>query len=404
MDYHIEAIKNGQLVTKEIQAVIDECSGNGGGNIYFKEGEFRAGTLYLKSNVHLKLADGAVIRGSENFDDYTTDTYKQMYRRESHMDKCFIFAKDCENISITGGTFDGMGSSFDDGRPMMFRYLRCNNIRISHVKMKDPAAWTNAFIQCKNIWIDSIDIHSRANKNGDGVDFDACENVYVSNSKFNCSDDCICVQNSTKTEKASNIFISNNLFESKWAGIRIGLLSTSLIENIFVSNCAFKNIDCSGLKIQSAEGAVIRNIHCSNLTMENVRRPFYMTLNYYRENVDYETESIEGHSRLYNITIKDVYATTRDNNDLPNCMIIDAVEGDYVENVTLADIHYTVFGNKNYMDRDIPYLIDTRAEAFKYNGDLPASGLFARNVKNLKYRDLDIQSIMEDSREKILVL
>lgn len=404
MEYYIQPVNEERLMTGEIQQLINKCSERGGGTIHFENGVYHTGTLYFKSNVHLKLSDQTIIRGSSDIKDYPADTHKQMYRNESHMDRCLVFAKDCENIAITGGTFEGQGDQFEpDGRPMMFRYMSSSNIKITGVKMIAPAAWTNAFIECKDIWVDQIDIYSRANKNGDGVDFDACENVFVSNSKFDCSDDCICVQNSTKDKRASNIFVSNCSFESKWAGLRIGLLSTGLIENIFVSNCSFRNIDCSGLKIQSSEGSEVRNIICSNLTMENVRRPLFITLNQFRENVDYENEAIASKSKVSNITIKNVFATTHDNNELPNCMIIDSLEGSAIENITLKDIHYTVLGNAEYVTREIPYLLDKRAEAFEYLGDLPAKGLYARNVKNLKCEDVLINSVNEDPREAVII-
>lgn len=401
MNYYVKPKKG--LMTQEIQLCIDKCSQNGGGIIYFEDGEYLTGNLYLKSDVHLKLSEQTIIRASSDINQYNLDTHKQMYARETHMDRCWIFAKDCNNISIDGGTFHGMGETFKGSRPMMFRYYKSNYIKISNVKMKNPAAWTNAFIQCDNIWVDNIEIHSRANGNGDGLDFDACENVFVKNSKFDCSDDCICVQNSTIDKKASNIFISNNVFVSKWAGIRIGLLSTFNIENIFVSNCFFKDIECSGLKIQSAEGSVVKNIICSNLVMENVRRPFFITANRYRENVDYISRDIESASEIYNTTIKDVYATGFADNNLPNCMIIDCAPGNIIKNILIKDIQYTVYGNESYINREVPLLLDTRAEAFKYKGDLPASGLFVRNATNVKCDNIAIYTINNDAREEILI-
>ncbi|QUI22117.1 glycoside hydrolase family 28 protein [Vallitalea pronyensis] len=402
MDINLKAKGNSVLRTKDIQQAIDACSHNGGGHIYFEAGVYPIGTIYLKSNVHLRLDNRTIIQGSASINDYTQDTHKQMYRNETHMDRCLIFAKDCKHISIVGGVFDGQGETFKGDRPMMFRYLGCEDIRIEEVKMINPASWTNAFIQCKHIRISHIDIHSRANKNGDGLDFDACENVFVHHSTFNCSDDCICVQNSSTSHACANIFIDHNVFESKWAGIRIGLLSTGVIEHVFVSNCSFKNIACSGLKIQSSEGALIHHIHCSHLSMDKVRRPFFITLNHYRENVNYADEPINTKSQLSRITVSDIYATTFDNNALPNCMIIDAEPGNTIEDIVLRNIHYTVYGNSTYEERQIPYLGHTRAEAYTYEGDLPASGLFARNVKGLHYEGIKINTKQKDCRKEIV--
>ena len=61
--------------------------------------------------------------------------------------------------------------------------------------------------------------------NGDGLDFDGCKNVRVSNCSFDTSDDSICLQTSSKDHSCQDITITNCQFSSRWAGGRIGLLS-----------------------------------------------------------------------------------------------------------------------------------------------------------------------------------
>lgn len=122
-----------------------------------------------------------------------------------------------------------------------------------------------------------LTIHSRANHNGDGLDFDGCQNVRVSNCAFDTSDDSICLQASRQDRPCRDVVITNCSFCSKWAGIRIGLLSRGNIENVTVSNCIFKDIQDSGLKIQVCEGGIMQNMTFSNLVMTNVPRPIFMT-------------------------------------------------------------------------------------------------------------------------------
>ncbi|MGN1142370.1 MAG: hypothetical protein ACI4TF_14320 [Oliverpabstia sp.] len=83
--------------------------------------------------------------------DYGKDTHHNRYRNEIDMDRCWIYGCDEENIKIEGeGVFCGNAQCFpnegDIYRPMMFRFLRCRNIRISEVSMLDAAAWTTAFL------------------------------------------------------------------------------------------------------------------------------------------------------------------------------------------------------------------------------------------------------------------
>ena len=92
--------------TGAIQAAIDACTTSSGGTVLVPAGTFITGTLYLRSNVCLRLDGGAVLLGSPHIADYTTDTDRTMYN-EPYMNRCLIFARDAENISIEGmGTID----------------------------------------------------------------------------------------------------------------------------------------------------------------------------------------------------------------------------------------------------------------------------------------------------------
>lgn len=56
--------------TKAIQAAIDACAKKGGGIVAFKPGVYVMGSIFLKSNVHLKIDKGVLINGSQSFEDY----------------------------------------------------------------------------------------------------------------------------------------------------------------------------------------------------------------------------------------------------------------------------------------------------------------------------------------------
>ena len=58
------------LSTKAIQQAIDECSKGGGGRVVVPAGNFKTGTIILKSNVNLHLEQGATLYGSTRLEDY----------------------------------------------------------------------------------------------------------------------------------------------------------------------------------------------------------------------------------------------------------------------------------------------------------------------------------------------
>ncbi len=384
--------------TDSLQQAIDKCSFEGGGTVLVDNGTFKVGTIYFKDNVTIEVGIRGKIVAQTQRNFYKDDTHHQMYTRETHMDKCLFFAQGCKNIGLTGkGEINGSGSEFKTFRPMLFRYVECENIRITDIKLRDPASWTNAFIGCKNIWVDGIDIRSRANRNGDGLDFDGCENVFVSNSKFDCSDDCICLQNSYCDRACKNVVVTNCIFSSKWAGLRIGLLSCGPIEYLTVNNCVFSDIDCSGLKIQAAEGSTVSHMTFSNLVMNNVQRPIFMTANKFREKANTDLD-ISSNSKVSDMIFSNIVSKSYDKNkqllpeSQPSCIVLDAEGNNEICNIIIKDVTMQTYGKQDsiYLDdySKIPTHQNIRGECKNYMANLPASALFARNIKNLTYSNL----------------
>lgn len=104
-----------------IQKAIDDCSTAGGGRVLLSGGHvYRSGSLVLRSNVELHLEMGAILKGSDTLEDFNlfgvgrselkevdTPTYN-MCDYSGKPSLYFLYAKDCENIAITGfGKIDG---------------------------------------------------------------------------------------------------------------------------------------------------------------------------------------------------------------------------------------------------------------------------------------------------------
>lgn len=58
------------LSTKAVQQAIDDCSKAGGGRVVVPTGQYKIGSIVLKSNVHIYLEQGATLFGSTNIKDY----------------------------------------------------------------------------------------------------------------------------------------------------------------------------------------------------------------------------------------------------------------------------------------------------------------------------------------------
>lgn len=399
------------LNTAAIQKAVDACAASGGGEVLVAGGKFVTGTIYLKDNVTLHLAAGGALWGSTNIADYATDTHKNIYADESHMDRCLIFARGAKNIGITGrGTIDGRGEKAhfpnpgSKQRPMLIRFLECTNVRMRDVTLLNPAAWTTAWLYCEDIVVDGVSIRSRANSNGDGLDFDGCRNVRVNNCAFDTSDDSICLQGSRADRVCGDIVIANCVFVSQWAGIRIGMASMGDFENVSVSNCVFRDIADAGLKIQMCEGGTMRNMEFANLVMQNVPRPVFMTFNRWRMGVDTPRETppmkAMGHLQFHDLRV--------DNSELagvPCGIVLSGVPGHCIENIAFDQVSLTIPGgetNQGALARDLPAFTDRRPEFGVLGKAIPFAGFYARHVRGLSLNHVRVTAVRVEARPAVM--
>ncbi|MHB1357537.1 MAG: glycoside hydrolase family 28 protein [Anaerolineae bacterium] len=396
--------------TVAIQSAIDRCSEVGGGTVVFPNGAYLTGTIVLKSHVTLQFEVSAVLLGSPDLNDYSRDVHYQRYFGETHMDGCLIFASDAQNIAIEGkGMIDGQGALFGRGanaRPMLLRFLRCHNVRLAGVRLRNPASWTAAFILCDKIFAHSLDIVSRSNYNGDGLDFDSCRNVVVSDCMFDTSDDSICLQNSEILHTSRNITVTNCVMTSRWAAMRIGLLNSGDIEDVTVSNCVFHDIECSGFKIQSAEGGRISNMVFQNIVMRNVPRPFFITLNHFRMGVDAPPTPPET-GRVSGLSFDNIRIVTDDTvkPDPASAIVILGTPGHCIDDISISNCSYLSAGGiTNLVENanSLPELTGVRPEFLEASVS-PAYGLYARHVRNLRVSNLTLDTIQPDCRPAVVL-
>src|SRR6185503_2580977 len=87
--------------TKAIQKAIDECAAKGGGVVAFKPGTYVTGSLFIKSNVQLKIDKDVLILGSQNFSDYP-DIQTRVAGIETTWPAALINFMNVKNAALTG--------------------------------------------------------------------------------------------------------------------------------------------------------------------------------------------------------------------------------------------------------------------------------------------------------------
>ncbi|THF82651.1 glycoside hydrolase family 28 protein [Cohnella fermenti] len=427
------AIGDGAAVdTRAIQQAIDACSQAGGGHVRLAGGIFVSGTLFLRSNVYLQIQPSAVLLANPDIRDYPDGTHYNRYVNEKDMDKCLIYAEDAENIGVVGeGAINGNAERFPNegsiDRPMMMRFLRCRHIRVSGLRLHNSAAWTTAFLDSENIWCDGLDIRNDRRYNGDGLDYDGCRNVFVSNCKILGTDDNLCLQASSKQYPMKNVHISNCHFTSICAGIRIGLKSIGSISNVAIHNCTFENVWREGIKIECTEGGSITDVVAQGLVMRNVTRPIFVLLNNRLDRIGSSIglEAMPEIGSLERIALSDIIAADDEEmshthyrfaDDVMGCpsfngIRIDACESAPIRDLTLRNIGYTFIGGvaREDIPEHYPKVRDRRLEHPEQTADnyyptwSRTTFMDIRNVDRLVLDGLRFRALREDTRDSYIV-
>ena len=264
------AVPGGNKInTKAVQAAVDTCAENGGGRVLVPAGTFLTGTIFLKDNVELHLAAGAVLKGSPDLADYNADDcipQNRVFAAEQVTGGHLIIAAEVRNVSITGpGTIDGNVSAFLDG----FTPADSGNGHDS---------WGEVFLQGVKICNDPRILNS------DGIDLDCCRNAVVTNCIIETGDDAFairacCEPLRNRERKCENIAISNCVVSSQTDAFRIGV-GDGVIRNIVISNILGHKL-ARGICIQTKyireqAGCEISDIRISNLRFSECRTPFFI--------------------------------------------------------------------------------------------------------------------------------
>lgn len=299
-----------------INRAVDACAKAGGGTVYLPPGRYLSGTIELKSHVTLELDAGATILGSENPDDYPAT--RSVWGDAAEVIAPLIYAVDAENITITGrGTIDGQGAIWwrrlrlnnprkfppgpqtgEDrteaqklarGRPHLIRPVRCTDVVIERVNLRNAAAWTVHPMLCDRVRVDGVSISAPPTNahNTDGINPESCRNVQILNCRIDTGDDCVTLKSGLNElgramgRPDENITIANCVMHRGHGGVTIGSEMSGGVRNVVVTNCVFIGTDIGiRIKSQRGRGGVVEGVSVSNVVMIDVPSPFTITTFY----------------------------------------------------------------------------------------------------------------------------
>lgn len=278
-----------------IQKAIDTCEQQGGGKVVLEGGHtYISGSLVLKSWVELVIESGAVLKASEDLNDYQfiDDLARQ---GENHMvevptfENCeyngkprqyFIYSQGTDHVRISGaGVIDGSEEIYYgeiredqiDGafypRVPLILMENCRCLTIQDVTIRKSGFWTTHLVGCEDVEITGVRILNNLKMaNCDGIDPDHCRHVRITNCHIESADDCIVLKTTDANRHCGpceDILISGCTLISTSAAIKIGTESVSDFRDIVITGCSIYDSN-RGISFQLRDEGNIENVIISN--------------------------------------------------------------------------------------------------------------------------------------------
>jgi len=295
------------LNTTAIQQAIDAVAAQGGGTVVIPAGVFRSGSIFLKPGVELHLAEGAVLKGSENIADYP----KRPTRIEGHFEPwrmALVNAQNLTKVRLSGpGRLDGSGpvywqafwqrrrenpkcTNLEVERPRLLFIDRCTDVRIENTALQDSGFWNMHLYRCRDVVIEGVRISlpsASATLHGpstDGIDVDSSQRVTIRRCYISTGDDDIALKGS-KGPRADRD------------------ADSPPVEDILVEDCEIG--DGNGLITCGSEATTVRRVTARNCTMSG--RATVLTLKLrpdtpqHYEDITIDGIKLAGGGRLLNV-------------------------------------------------------------------------------------------------------
>ena len=414
--------------TKAIQAAVDKASFSGGTAV-LTPGTYLSGTIHLRSNVTLRIEQGATLIFS--LDDADFDPYEELPYHATAPAKY----KPSPVIPATATPFQrrrrSAPAAYDDEETNYFHYALLSGDGVRNASIEGngeidsnrdrrygpkPIAFKNSeSIEIRGITIrnapnyaislggtDHVDIESVKiiNAFADGIDPDGCRFIRITNSYIDSHDDAICAKASWalgKRRSVENLVVANCILRTHANHIKFGSESAGDLRNVSVTNCVLLPKDDgrkphSGISIESVDGANIDGVAISDISMQDAAVPIFIRLGNRGRGAE---NPIPG--SIQNISIRNVVAT-----GASLTSSITGIEAKHIRNLTIDGLVVTAVGGGLVRDFEVPELPRKDPDAAMF-GELPAFALYGRYVDGLTVKGLQAHAAKPDARPAIML-
>ena len=299
--------------TKAIQTAIDKCASVGGGVVKFLPGVYVTGSLFIKSNVELRIDDKVLILGSQNFDDYP-EIQTRIAGIETIWPAALINLIGVKNAALTGkGIINARGKfcwdkywnmrkeydkkglrwvvDYDAKRVRTVLVQNAEQITIKNLTFKNAGFWTIQLLYSAYLTVNGVVIKNNEDGSGpstDGIDVDSSTWTLIENCDIDCNDDNFCLKagrdwDGLRVNRPTEYVVIRKCVARRGAGlVTLGSETSGSIRHIYCTDLFAKHTD-NGLRIKSAttRGGTIEDVYFVNSVLDSVRNAYQFNLNWY---------------------------------------------------------------------------------------------------------------------------
>lgn len=408
--------------TNAIQCAIMSCPKSS--RVLVPEGIFKISSVFLKSDITLELAKGAVLSAFtdrekfpilpgmiESYDEQSEYNLGSWEGNPLDTFSAILCGINVENVVITGeGTIDGC-TTFENWwhdckirniawRPRLFFINHCSNVTMHGITVQNSPSWTIHPYFSKHLKFIDVKIKAPANShNTDGLDPESCEDVLVLGTHISVGDDCIAIK-SGKIYMAkkyqvptSNMIVRQCCMQDGHGAVTVGSEIAAGVKDVHIKDCIFRNTD-RGLRVKTRRGrgklSVLDDISFENIEMDNVMTPFVVNSFYFCD-PDGKTEYVGTTKELpVDDRTPSIKRLIFKNIKAENCH----VAGAYICGLPESKIEKLVFE-----DIDFSYAKDAKTDvAAMMLACKPASkqGLVVSNIKELVLKNVNVMGCEGD--------
>lgn len=383
--------------TAALNKAVEACAAGGGGVVRFSPGKYLTGTIHLKSNITIKLEEGAEIVGTPDVEQYQNFTPPAQTPLASRLrwHRALVLGVGVENVAITGRgvingnkVFDPQGEERMRG-PHAVLFGNSKNITLRDVCIRDAANYAVMLEFTSQVEVRGVKITG----GWDGVHFrgwkdNPCRNVSITDCEIYTGDDCIAGW------FWENTVIARCIINSSCNGIRLIGPANDLV----IHDCLFfgpgryehrtsrdrhRTNMLAGLCLQPGawdrtEG-ILDGVKVSNVTMHDVTTPLHFSV---KEGNTVGRVSVDG------LKATGVYRAA---------MSVECWAKEPIGHVSLRDVsaEFTGGGTEELAKTQVRQPgVDARP--------LPAWGLYLRNVNRLDLQNVRLTLRQDDARPVIL--